>query len=71
MSEASLATASWGGIDGLSRTRAQADFMTSLPLEISLYILLFADAQSICRASQVSKAWYAVTSGKSRLCYSV
>ena len=40
------------------------DFITSLPLELSLYLLLFVEPQSICRAMQVSKGWNRLAGGK-------
>jgi hypothetical protein len=41
----------------------RVDFLSCLPFEISVYILLFADVQSICRAKAVSKTWHTVCSG--------
>lgn len=38
------------------------DFLTSLPLELSLYVLLFADVQTISRAMQVSPTWHTIAS---------
>ncbi|CEN59370.1 Putative Cell division control protein 4 [Aspergillus calidoustus] len=35
----------------------KCDFLTLLPLELSLNIVKFFDAQTMCRAAQVSKKW--------------
>ena len=42
----------------------RSDFLASLPSEISLYILLFVDIQTVCRAQAVSKTWKALAGGR-------
>ncbi|KAJ5779732.1 hypothetical protein N7457_007452, partial [Penicillium paradoxum] len=39
----------------------KCDFLTLLPLELSLNIIKYLDVQSMCRAAQVSKRWRHIT----------
>ena len=39
----------------------KCDFLTLLPLELSLNIVKYLDVQSMCRAAQVSKRWRHIT----------
>lgn len=41
----------------------KCDFLTLLPAELSLNVLRYLDAQTLCRASQVSKKWRQTISG--------
>jgi F-box and WD-40 domain protein CDC4 len=44
----------------------KCDFLTMLPLELSLNIVKYFDVQTMCRASQVSKKWRHIVSSDER-----